>query len=1171
MEIRNTCRNSKPFCLLLFLMLFMSGMRLVQRPMKIAPSNLDAPGILTQEAEVRIEATQGVIHVPGDYATIADALSVASPGDTVQVAAGMYQEGDLYIPQGVSLVGAGWQITTIDGGGAVDKVLSLQDGSMVEGVTIRGSGPDYFDCGIWVSQGQVTVRNTHITGNAAGVWAWCFDGATCAIDVTLEGNLITANNRSGISGNEHPVITLRNNTIVDNGAHGVSLNHTHSLAENNIIVGNAGSGLVNSVGATVRYNDVWGNGQDYVGGDAGLSLDPLFRDMDAGDYRLHAGSPTVGHGTSLGVDMGALPFTPVGTTPAGLRVTQRSTFTWLLAWEGTGAVGYNIYLGTTFGLYNRRFDVGAATSYTLNHLPGGLTYYATVAAYDEGGDESEVATPIDFEVPATSKGSYEEDSPAVMLTGTWTPVANDSASGKRYALSMAAGDTVQFTFSGDSVTLYRMVSTHGGQAIVTIDGTSYGTLDFYFNEQRWQVPAIYNGLGAGVHTFTLRVVTSAHADATGHNVAVDAFAVPSPYSPTPEQQRALARVNWHRQIAGIPPVRASYALNMAAQAHATYDVIHRDTHEEVHSKPGFVGAWPSDRARYFGYDGGVGEDMHFIGDPVAAVDGWMETVYHRNLMMGYGFEDMGYGTAQNGRHHTDVLDMSSRTWSGPSPATRLIYTYPADGQNDVPHLWVGKELPDPLPDKPKPVGYPVSLYIAQPATTVERVLSTRSLWHAPRAIQSSDWAVTIAELRDVQGQLVPIYGVHQETDPNGMGMDVVFLIAQDPLALDMLYTARVAGSDSRGQAFDHTWSFTTYVTASVQSVRVAAGACGADLWWDTAGEATTYIEYGTTSAYGTQLTGETVATMSHGVTLMGLTAETPYHYRIVSQDMRGNTRTTEDRTFITRAPYTHSVPGAYDTIVAALAEASYCDIVDVAAGTYRESDLTVPQGVRLQGAGWTQTVLMGDGSGHILSLRRGSIVEGFTIQGSGTDYFHAGVWVSEGSVTLRNNHIHDNNTGVWAWCFDEATCDLKVTLESNLITGNMRDGLNSNEFAVLIVRNNTLVGNGGYGITLNHNAALAENNIVVNNGATGIANNAGATVQYNAAWNNGQNYSGVQGEANLVLNPSFRDLDGGDYRLCVGSPVIGQGTPDGVDMGALPFNPVREMLRNLSVQRVRVR
>ena len=540
---------------------------------------------------------QRLIHVPGDYTTITAALSAASSGDTVQVAAGTYAEGNLHIPVGVALVGAGWQTTTIDGGGAVDAVVYPANGSTVEGFTVQGSGPDYFDCGVWVDQGTITIRDTRLTGNAAGLWAWCFDAATCAINITLEHNLIVSNSRSGVSSNEYPVFTLRNNTVADNGADGVTLNHASSLAENNLIVGNATTGLANHGGAMVRHNDVWGNGQDYGGdgpGTGDLSLDPLFRDAHGGDYRLYAGSPAVGHGTPPGTDMGALPFTPVGTPPTGLAVTAVDTFTWELSWAGSSAAGYAVYLGTAEGFYTRRFDAGTATTYPLSGLPGGLTYYAAVSAYDAAGDESLVTAPVSFAVPAAPNGLYEEDSPAVALTGDWTHASDGRASGGGYAVSTTAGDTVQFTFNGESVALYRLLDTDGGRATVTIDGASYGTLEFYFNETRWQALALYDGLGAGIHALTLRVSANTHNNSTGHAVVVDAFAVPSPYPPTPEQDAALERVNWHRQIAGIPLVTQDGALNRAAQVHAEYAVIYHDAHHETPGTSGFIGEWPSE-------------------------------------------------------------------------------------------------------------------------------------------------------------------------------------------------------------------------------------------------------------------------------------------------------------------------------------------------------------------------------------------------------------------------------------------------------------------------------------------------------------------------------------------------------------------------------------------------
>jgi len=1107
---------------------------------------------LSPPARAPQRATQ-VIRVPGDYPTIAEALAVALAGDTVQVAAGTYPEGGLWVPPGVGLVGAGWQSTIIDGNGA-DVMIYPGPDSLVEGFTIRGSGPDYFDTALWVNQGSITVRKNRITGNSAGLWAWCFEPDTCAIHITLEGNIVDGNSSNGINSNEYPIFEVRNNTVVGNGGAGIILNNAASLAENNIVVANASAGLVNYAGATVHHNDVWGNGQDYVGGEpgaGGLSMNPMFRDMAGGDYRLRAGSPAVGHGTPAGTDMGALPFTPVGSPPTGVSVSQTGDFEWTVSWDDSGAAGYNVYLGTLPGLYTRRFDAGTATTYALSGLPGDLTYYVAVSGYDGAGDESRVSTEVSFFVPPAPAGVYQEDSPAVVLTGTWTRLTDDRASGGGYAVSDTPGDTAQFTFSGDSVVLYRTLGTDGGRAEVSIDGSSYGTLEFYFIEQRWQVPAIFDHLGDGAHTLTLRVDDSAHPDSTGHKVYLDAFAVPSPYLPSVAQQQALERVNHHRLIAGIPPAQGIQAIHQGAQGHAEFVADNKDDprmaglgfHQEHPDLPGYIGRWPSDRAQYFGYPGGVGEDGHFIGDPIGSVDGWMETVYHRNLIMCYGCIDLGYGVVNDSRGRFDVLNMGRR--ASTAPPGRLIYTYPADGQTEVPHLWGGGEIPDPLPDKPKPVGYPASLYIAQPAgVTVQMKRSERFPWLAPQAVRSTQWEVTTAELRDSNGQLVPAYLLEQSTDPNRyLGPDNVFLIAHEPLALDSTYTAHIAGTDSQGVAFDHTWSFTTQPAAGISGVWIDVGACGAEVYWNTAGKASTWIEYGSTPAYGTQVPGEDTPDTYHYAILSDLTPETTYHYRIVSQDTQGNTRMTEDRTFSTRSSQTYRVPADYSVIQDALYSAGFCDTVQVAAGTYTEN-IVVPAGVRLIGSGSQVTTIQGSGQGTVLYAGHGSVVSGFTITGSGQGFWDAGIWIGDGaSPTISNNRVMGNSMGIVNYCFNEP-CTSAPIIRNNVVADNRYPGIIAHLGTPKII-NNTIIGN-ETGISVDADGTVIKNNIVVDNSYVGVAGaNRSITIGYNDVWNNGTNYRDIMpGPGALSVNPRFVDAGQGDYHLQPDSRCINAGDPD---------------------------
>ncbi len=352
---------------------------------------------ITHMTEDRTFSTRDtfILGVPQSYSTIQSALSQARACDIVEVGAGTYQESDLTVPEGVSLKGNGWQNTIIDGGGA-DAIIRPSHGSLVDGFTIRGSGPDYYDTAIWVASGSTTVQNNRITGNANGIWAWCSEPATCAIRVNIQYNIIDSNSINGVNSNEYAVFEVRHDTVVGNGETGIILNNAASLAQNNIIVSN-GNGLVNNAGAAMKYNDVWGNGQNFVGGDPGegaLSMNPMFRSIPGNDYRLHAGSPAVGHGTPVGTDLGALPFTSLGNPPTGVTAQRTGDMEWTVTWLDTGAVGYNVYLGTLSGLYTNRFDVGNATTVVLSNLEDNPCYFVAVSGYNIAGDESLVSSEV---------------------------------------------------------------------------------------------------------------------------------------------------------------------------------------------------------------------------------------------------------------------------------------------------------------------------------------------------------------------------------------------------------------------------------------------------------------------------------------------------------------------------------------------------------------------------------------------------------------------------------------------------------------------------------------------------------------------------------------------------------------------------------------------------------
>ena len=50
--------------------------------------------------------------------------------------------------------------------------------------------------------------------------------------------------------------------------------------------------------------------------------------------------------------------------------------------------GYKIHMGTSSGMYGTPIVVGNVTSYAMNNLQIGKTYYFAITAYDTAGNES---------------------------------------------------------------------------------------------------------------------------------------------------------------------------------------------------------------------------------------------------------------------------------------------------------------------------------------------------------------------------------------------------------------------------------------------------------------------------------------------------------------------------------------------------------------------------------------------------------------------------------------------------------------------------------------------------------------------------------------------------------------------------------------------------------------
>lgn len=240
------------------------------------------------------------------------------------------------------------------------------------------------------------------------------------------------------------------------------------------------------------------------------------------------------------------------------------------------------------------------------------------------------------------------------------------------------------------------------------------------------------------------------------------------------------------------------------------------------------------------------------------------------------------------------------------------------------------------------------------------------------------------------------------------------------------------------------------------------------------------------------------------------------------------------------------VPSEYPTLANAMAHARGDVVIQLAAGTFiEETPIGVPtSGIRIQGAGMDETVIQGDGQGHVLDVGVDVQIQDLTITGGGdgSDHFEAGIWNTSGHVDVRNCRFTDNNVGIFTWCFD-AGCDAVITMTNSLFDHNLRVAVDANEHAIHRLINDTIVAN-ARGVVLSNAGSRLENSIVVHNAYEGIIGYNSPTLEYNDVWDNGNDYSNIgPGSSDISVDPLFEDEDNGDYRLQIDSPCLDTGNP----------------------------
>jgi len=257
-----------------------------------------------------LKAEHEVIVVPDDYPTIQTAINHAIEGGTIYVRNGTYLE-NIVVNETVSLVGESEAGTIINGGQVGDVIRIVASNASIKGFTIRNSGYEPYDCGIWIASSGTKVSDNKITDTCWGIGL-----ASPSNACIISGNSIGGNEHSGGSSWGGGVILIHadHNTIIRNtiscfedtgiyflGASSYNkilgntlMNHflsgIHLSGSNNIINHNNFMELHNQVIIEEGIN-TWDDGYPFGGN---FWSDYAGTDLFSGSYQNETGSDGIG-------------------------------------------------------------------------------------------------------------------------------------------------------------------------------------------------------------------------------------------------------------------------------------------------------------------------------------------------------------------------------------------------------------------------------------------------------------------------------------------------------------------------------------------------------------------------------------------------------------------------------------------------------------------------------------------------------------------------------------------------------------------------------------------------------------------------------------------------------------------------------------------------------------
>jgi len=209
---------------------------------------------LTVGASLTLATHGAVIQIPEDYSTIQAGINAASTGDTVSVAAGIWNEWLSFRGKDITVEGRdGASATTLDAGDAGSAVVFAHGetrDALLRGMTITSDGPGtlfdglFMGAGVYIHQASPTIEHCIIQNCASemGGGVSIFEGHPLFEHVVITDNAASLDGGGmRIHHLSQPVMrhcTLTNNSAVVHGGGLAYGNDSNGVHENCVFEGN---------------------------------------------------------------------------------------------------------------------------------------------------------------------------------------------------------------------------------------------------------------------------------------------------------------------------------------------------------------------------------------------------------------------------------------------------------------------------------------------------------------------------------------------------------------------------------------------------------------------------------------------------------------------------------------------------------------------------------------------------------------------------------------------------------------------------------------------------------------------------------------------------------------------------------------------------------------------